>query len=158
MNKRSESFAKARDYAFLLLKFRLRSENELVQRLKKKKFSEETAKEVAAFLKEKRFIDDNAFAKAWVSSRLKRPLGLRKIRQELRQKGIDQEIIETEIDKVKDYSETQIVLDLARARLSRLKGIEPVKAEARVYAYLARRGFSPETIIDILSQLCTHQP
>ena len=154
MNKRTESFDRARDYAFFLLKFRLRSENELVQRLELKKIPEETINEVISFLKEKRFIDDNVFARAWLNSRLKRPFGLRRIKQELRQKGIDKEIIEQETAKVKDYSEVAIVLDLAKGRLNRLKEIDQVSTKRRVYAYLVRRGFSPEIVIDTLNQLC----
>lgn len=154
MNKRTEFFAKARDYAFLLLKFRLRSENELVQRLKLKKIPEDTIKEVVSFLKEKRFLNDNFFAKAWINSRLKKPLGLKRIKQELRQKGVAKEIIEEETAKVNDYSEGQIILDLAKTRLNRLKGIDQLSAKRRVYAYLARRGFSPEIVIDTLNQLC----
>ncbi|MFA5725303.1 MAG: regulatory protein RecX [Candidatus Omnitrophota bacterium] len=154
MNKRTESFDKARDYAFLLLKFRLRSEDELVQRLKLKKIPAETIKEVISFLKEKKFIDDNVFAKAWINSRLKRPLGLRRIKQELRQKGVDKEIIEEQTAKVEDYTEGKIVLDLAKGRLNRLKGIDQVSAKRRVYAFLLRRGFSPEVVIDTLNQLC----
>jgi regulatory protein len=155
LNKRTESFDKARDYAFLLLKFRLRSEDELVQRLKLKKIPAETIKEVISFLKEKKFIDDNVFAKAWINSRLKRPLGLRRIKQELRQKGVDKEIIEEQTAKVEDYTEGKIVLDLAKGRLNRLKGIDQVSAKRRVYAFLLRRGFSPEVVIDTLNQLCT---
>lgn len=155
MNKRTESFAKARDYAFFLLKFRLRSVNELAQRLRLKKIPAETIKEVLSFLKEKRFIDDNVFAKAWVNSRLKKPFGMRRIKQELRQKGVDKEIIEAQTAKPQGYSESQTVLDLAKGRLNKSKGIDPVSAKRRVYAYLARRGFSPEVIIDTLNQLCT---
>jgi len=154
LNKRTESFAKARDYAFFLLKFRLRSENELAQRLKLKKIPEETIKEVVSFLKEKRFIDDNVFARAWINSRLKRPLGLRRIKQELRQKGVDKEIIEAQTAKLEDYAEVEIVSDLAKGRLNRLKGIEQVSAKRRVYAFLLRRGFSPEVVIATLNQLC----
>jgi regulatory protein len=154
LNKKTESFAKARDYAFLLLKFRLRSENELVQRLKLKKIPEETIREVISFLKEKRFIDDNVFAKAWLNSRLKRPLGLRRIRQELRQKGIDKAVIETEVGSVKNYSEAETVLELAKERLGKLKAVEPIKAKRRVYEFLLRRGFSSQVVIDTLNQLC----
>jgi len=154
LNKRTESFDKARDYAFFLLKFRLRSENELAQRLKLKKFPEESVKEVISFLREKKFIDDNVFAKAWINSRLKRPLGLRRIKQELRQKGVDKEIIEEQSSGVKDYSEAGTVLDLAKRRLNILKGTDQVIAKRRVYAFLLRRGFSPEIVIDTLNQLC----
>ena len=154
MNKRTESFDKVRDYAFFLLKFRLRSENELAQRLKLKKFPEEAIKEVISFLKEKKFIDDNVFAKAWINSRLRKPLGLRRIKQELRQKGVDKEIIEEQSSGVKDYSEAETVLDLAKRRLNILKGTDQVIAKRRIYAFLLRRGFSPEIVIDTLNQLC----
>ncbi|MHB8155498.1 MAG: regulatory protein RecX [Candidatus Omnitrophota bacterium] len=145
---------KAKAYAFLLLKFRLRSENELKNRLKQKGFSEELSQDTVNFLKNREFIDDRVFAKGWVSSRLRRPIGLRKIRQELVQKGLDQEVIENSLSQVKEhYNESQIVSQLAQQRFSKLKGIEPLKAKARVYAYLIRRGFASDIVSDIVKGL-----
>jgi regulatory protein len=154
-NSQSHSGAeKARAYVFLLLKFRLRSENELRARLKQKGFSEELAADTVSFLKDKEFIDDRVFAKGWVSSRLKRPLGLRKIKQELLQKGIAKEIIQDALAQAsQQYSESQVVSQLAKQRFSRLKSIEPLKAKARVYGYLMRRGFSPDVVSDIINNL-----
>ena len=144
---------RAKNYAFLLLKFRLRSEKEIYQRLKKKKFPEGIIQETLFFLRDKKFIDDNFFAKTWIESRLKKPLGLRRIKQELKLKGLDKEIIDSQIGEIKKgYSEQEIVIKVARQRLSKLKGIEPVKAKSRVYGYLLRRGFSPEIVIDVLNQ------
>jgi regulatory protein len=144
-----------KEYAFFLLKFRLRSEKEIYDRLKKKKFPEGEIKRVVAFLKEKKFIDDQAFVKAWVNSRLRRSIGLKKIRQELRQKGIAKEIIDEKLEEVKNgYSESEIVKDLATERLRKFKDIEPLKAKSRVYGYLIRRGFSPDIVIDTLNRLC----
>jgi len=145
---------KARAYAFLLLKFRLRSEAELLERLKLKGFSEELSQSTVNFLKDKEFIDDRVFARGWVASRLKRPFGLRRIKQELAAKGLNKEIIEGSLAQAKEgYNESQIVSELARQRFSRQKGIEPQKAKMRVYAYLLRRGFSPDTVSDIIKQL-----
>ena len=144
-----------KEYAFFLLKFRLRSEKELYERLKKKKFPEGEIKKVIAFLKEKRFIDDRAFVKAWVNSRLRQSIGLKKIRLELVQKGISKEFIDAKINEIKDgYSESEIVGNLAADRLKRFKDIEPLKAKNRVYAYLIRRGFSPGIVVDTLNKLC----
>lgn len=158
MNKQAKSFDKARDYAFLLLKFRLRSEGEIAERLKRKKFSAQIIQEVVSFLKAKNFINDKIFAKAWLNARLKRSLGLCRIKQELRQKGIEQELIEQEAAKLKDYSESQTVLNLAKARLDRLKGVESVAAKRRLYAFLLRRGFSPEIVGDVLNELSLRTP
>lgn len=151
-----EALQKARDYAFLLLKFRLRSEKEIYQRLKRKRFDEEVIKQTLSFLNDRGFIDDNLFAKAWIESRIRKPLGLRRIRQELNLKGIDKEIIDSEIREIKkNYSEPDLVKKIAKVRLAKLKGIEPHSARRRVYAYLLRRGFSPEIVIEALSStLC----
>ncbi|MFA5286959.1 MAG: regulatory protein RecX [Candidatus Omnitrophota bacterium] len=145
----------AKEYAFFLLKFRLRSEKELYERLKKKKFPEGEIKKVIAFLKEKKFIDDRVFVKAWVSSRLRQSIGLKRIRQELRQKGVVKEVIEDKLGELKGtYSESEIVGNLASDRLIKLKDVEPLKAKSRVYGYLIRRGFSPDIVIDTLNKLC----
>ena len=145
---------KARDYAFLLLKFRPRSENEIRQRLKKKKFDVGIIEMTLSFLKDKGFIDDDYFAKTWIESRIKKPLGIRRLKAELSIKGINKAIIDTQIDEIKkSYSEEDIVGGIVKDRLNKLKGIDPQKAKKRVYAYLLRRGFSPEVVIDIINQL-----
>ena len=145
---------KARGYAFLLLKFRQRSENEIRQRLKKKKFNSEIIESTVSFLKDKGFIDDNYFAKTWIESRIKKPLGIRRLKAELSIKGINKEIIDTQINEIqKSYAEEDIVGGIARGRLNKLKGIDPQKAKQRVYAYLLRRGFSPQVVIGCLNQI-----
>lgn len=144
---------KARNYAFLLLKFRLRSENEIYQRLKKKKFDEHIIRDTISFLKEKGFVDDNIFAKSWVQSRLKKPLGLARIKQELRLKGIPREIIDREIKEIEtQYREEESVFGIAQARFNKLKSLGPDIAKRRVYAYLLRRGFSPGAITEAINQ------
>ena len=154
ISRTSESLEKAKNYSFLLLKFRSRSEYEIRQRLKLKKFDEPTIRATLSFLKEKSLIDDEAFAQAWFDFRLKRPFGLRRITQELRIKGIGKDILARVLEKTKEnYSEREIVAKIAKERLNRLKGIEPETLKRRLFAYLLRRGFSSEAIIDALEQL-----
>lgn len=156
MNKESSgsTLQKARQYAFYLLKFRLRSENEIYSRLEKKKFEREIIRQTVAFLKEKRFIDDAEFARAWVESRIKKPLGLRRLREELKLKGVAKEIIDNQLERIKkDYSEIDVVREIARVRFSKLSAIEPQRAKMRIYAYLLRHGFSPGIVIDVINNL-----
>lgn len=153
-DKLQDQLEKAKNYSFLLLKFRLRSERELIERLKSKKFDPAVIKEIVDFLKLKDFINDEVFASAWIRSRLKKPLGLRKIRQELQIKGIDKDIIDKKIEEAKkSYSEYETVEYLARKRSERLKGLEPKKARARLFSYLVRRGFSSEAAINALDKI-----
>ncbi len=140
---------KAREYAFFLLKFRLRSEKELFNRLRQKGFPEELCRDTINFLKDREFIDDRIFARNWVSGRIKRPFGFKRIRQELSLRGVDKQVIEEALNSAKEnYDESGIVRELARQRFSRLKGVQRHKARQRVYAYLTRRGFSPDLILE----------
>jgi regulatory protein len=153
-NKNLDFLEKAKDYAFLLLKFRLRSEKEIRERLRRKKFDVDTTRKTISFLKERGFIDDNIFARIWFESRIKRPLGLKRLRQELKIKGINEDIIDTQIQEVKkNYSEDKVVRELAKEKFQKLKGIESHKAKQRVFGYLMRRGFSLDTVIDAVKEL-----
>jgi regulatory protein len=147
------SALKARNYAFLLLKYRQRSEKEISDRLKKKKFPEELIKETIVFLQEKKFIDDSAFSQAWIRERLAHSIGPRRLKQELKSKGISEEIVENNFKEIaKSYSETETIRQLVESRLSRLRNVDPRTAKRRVYGYLLRRGFSPEAVIDTINQ------
>lgn len=144
---------KARAYAFLLLKYRQRSEQEIRERLSRKKFPEETIKETIVFLKEKKFIDDSLFARAWISERLQKAFGPRRLAQELKLKGIEKQVIENNLREIKErYNESEIARELAVGRFNRLKNLDSQTAKRRVYGYLLRRGFSPEIVIDVLNQ------
>lgn len=144
-------FERARSYAFLLLKFRPRSEKELLERLKKKKYPGEVIRRVVLFLKGKNFINDTDFTRLWIDERLKRSFGFRRIKQELIQKGVSKEIIGRQIDKFsQDYSEEEVVQGLAAIKLSKLKGIGQEQARNRVFSYLVRRGFSPEIVTEVV--------
>lgn len=155
-NKALELFQKAKESAFFLLKFRQRSEKEIYDRLKRKKFEEVIIQQTLRFLKDKEFIDDRRFARAWIESRINKPIGLRRLREELKLKGIAKEIISEQLDRIKEnYSEEDIVIQVARNKFEKIKGLDPQKAKRRVYAYLLRRGFSPDVVIEAISQLQT---
>jgi regulatory protein len=155
-HKHNDPFVEAKEAAFGLLKFRPRTEKELYDRLKKKKLDEVVITATIAFLKEKRFVNDDDFAKAWIESRIKKPLGLRRLKEELKRKGVAPQIIARYLDEVRtDYREDIVVSDIIRQRTSMLKGIDPLKAKRRLYAYLLRRGFSPDIVIDCLERLRT---
>jgi regulatory protein len=149
---------KARTYAFSLLKFRLRSRKEIYERLKRRKFRAGIIKETLDFLESKGFIDDDSFAKAWITSRIKRPLGLRRLKQELEIKGINKAIIDTKIGEIKNnYNEADVVREIAEAKFNKLKAIKPLNAKKRIYDYFIRRGFSPEVVINIINQLTKNE-
>jgi regulatory protein len=144
----------AQRYAFLLLKFRPRSEKEIRERLGRKNFSESIIEKTVQFLTEKKFINDRIFAEAWIDFRISKLFGIRRIKRELHGKGIEARIIDESIVRIqKDYSEEDIVEQSARERLEKLKGIDRIKAKNRVYAYLLRRGFTSSVVLEVVNRL-----
>lgn len=148
-----EELQKAISYSFLLLKYRLRSEAEMQGRLKRKKFADDIIAAAVSFLKDKNFLNDRDFARQWLESRIKRNSGLRKIKQELKLKGIKEDLIKEAVGSLEDYDEEKTVLSLARKRLSALAGIAQDKKRQRLYGYLLRRGFRADTAIEVLNKV-----
>jgi len=150
----SEELLKAKRTVLYLLKYRARSRKEILDRLKRKNFSQNTIDQVLDYCNKFDLIDDEAFASSWMNSRLRKPLGLRRISFELKIKGISDEIIQQSKDKIREnYNEYETVSDLAKDKFKKLKNLEPNKAKSRVYGFLLRRGFSPDIVNEVISQL-----
>ena len=132
----------------------MRSEKEIIERLRLKKFPPAVIAETITFLRDRRFVDDAEFAKAWVVSRLQKPLGLRRIRAELQIKGIATDLIENAWHEAAcDYSEDAVVTAIAQRHIKRLKNIDAQTAKRRIFGYLVRRGFSTDTVTQAVLKL-----
>lgn len=110
-------------------------------------------------------LDDEAFARAWVESRDRaRPRGERAIREELRQKGIDREIIDLVLEERQGSSgETAPDLVAAERLLARharalARVVDPRQRRQRAYALLARNGFDPDVCRDVAAGVGDPQP
>ena len=148
-------FEKAKKYAFLLLKFRIRSKQELTLRLKKKGFKFIEINNVVDFLTDLGYIDDFKFAKTWISSRLNsKPCGKKLLVYELRQKGVAPQIINDLVSKIDTEQEYQRAEKAALQRLKKLQLTDSqVKLKIKLFAYLARRGFPRELITLVIGKL-----
>lgn len=144
---------KARNTCFRLLKFRPRSEYELRLYLKKKKFSHEVIEEVTRSFLNNGLIDDSVFAKLWIESRIKRPLGLRRIIFELKTKGISDDIINDATSKYgSSENEEKIVEELVSRKLKAMHGLDREKKKSRLWGLCLRKGFSKEVVYEVLNK------
>lgn len=127
---------------------RPRSEKEVHLWFKRKKVYPELAERVFNRLKSLGLVDDTAFAKWWVDQRLTfHPKSRRALSVELRQKGVDREIIEQALEVVDDKS---VASSLVRRRLLRLVCLQTEVRQKKLSDFLARRGFSWETIKEVI--------
>ncbi len=151
------SIIKAKAVVFRLFKFRPRSEAELREKLRDKAFEHEIIDQTIAYFLKLGLIDDQIFAKGWIQSRLNKPYGTRRIKQELKQKGISDEIIATELEKAKThYDELEAITKISNKRLRIYKNLDKIKTRRRLQDYLLRRGFSPENIQKALKGVLKH--
>lgn len=146
--------------ALKFLSYRPRSEKEVRENLQKKSFGRglgpsETAIElIIKKLKEQKFIDDEEFAKWWVESRTRfKPRGLRLIKIELKQKGIDSEIIEKILSN-KDIEILNIngAKRLVEKKIKRYGGLSKEEIYQKLARFLAGKGFDWETIKQVIDE------
>jgi regulatory protein len=142
----SKDIDKAKLIALRLLKYRIRSQKELETRLKARKVSKETIRIVLKDLRHLGLVDDRKFCRVWIRDRIRRFFGPAKIKSELRQKGIDPEIIS---QYTREYAQEIESLDtiqrLIRRRRRRYRGRD-FEVKRKLFNYLRGRGFSLDTI------------
>ena len=152
--KEAEDLKKARATIFRLLKIRLRSEQEIRDKLKLKHFPAKVIEETIGYFQDLTLIDDRQFAQNWIASRLKKPFGTHRIRLELKTKGIDKDILEDELKKATlECPEFDIVMQLAQKQGSKYRDAPKEKIQQRLYQYLLRRGFSTATVMKVIKKL-----
>lgn len=140
----ADTVERARLRALDLISYRPRSVREVQLRLKKAGADDEAIAQVVERLKEAGLLDDDAFSRAWVDSRMRAsPRSKRMIAWELRQKGVSGTDIEAALAEV---DEEDAACRAALKRLPRLRGLAPMERKRKLYEHLARKGFDYETI------------
>ena len=133
-----------RECALALLEFRDRTEWELRQKLKEREYSAEEIDETVLFLKEYRYLDDEAYAGRYICSCAARK-SRRQIRADLEHKGVSREIIDLQLQEKTVDEDSQIRKLLQKKGYVPGKRLEPAEYR-RIMGALGRRGFSGEAI------------
>ncbi len=141
---RERSYSFALEKAVALLAARARSEKEIVDCLRKNAYPEVTIAKVMARLQESGYINDADFAAQWTMARTSRGVGSRRIRMELRQKGIDVSEIDQALDSIDEEEMLNSALKMAQ-KAAKGKNIADPADRQKVLAALARRGYDFST-------------
>jgi regulatory protein len=139
------------DRAVRFLSYRPRSIEEVRRHLVKKNVPDSSIAVVIERLRQRGYVDDVEFARFWIANRDRfKPMGVRALRYELRQKGVDDEIVNATLAEV---DENESAYRAAQARASRYKGNTRESFRHKLSAMLRRCGFSEYTINDVTLQL-----
>jgi regulatory protein len=147
----SDSISRARAYSLKLLSIRGRSEKELRDRLKRKGFDGDTVDKSVAQLRDGKYIDDKALASQLISYAVRtKTLGVRGTRYFLLKRGIPEEVVnDADFDTIDERSGAERVI---QKKIEYYKGLPREKVHRRLYGVLKRRGYSTQTIREVLKE------
>ncbi len=145
--------AKARDFALRRLSRRAHSEGELTRKMARAGYPDEEIVETINFLRERRYLDDVAFARDFARERAdRRRWGPARIETALRARALTDQHIKAALAEVFPFGEREACeRALLRFLASERRPLSPAKRKARAYRHLLSRGFAPETAHELVS-------
>jgi regulatory protein len=140
-----EAEQQAVDRALNYLSFRPRSREEVRRYLRRKATPHEIIEAALARLDRLDYVNDRAFAGFWIEAREQfSPRGARALKNELRMKGVDREVVDELVD---DEQDEQRALRAARKKallLVHTPDMDYATFRNRLGSFLQRRGFGYE--------------
>lgn len=148
-----KQLVRAKNTAYRYLSYRPRSRAEIETKLRDKEFDEAVVAAVLVDLARLGYVNDEQFARAWARGRIRlRGFGKRRIGQELKAKGVDQEIIQETFAQVfGETSETETAMQVAERKLRTMQHVEPEARKRRLAGFLERKGYAFDVIREVLS-------
>jgi regulatory protein len=149
-----EARQQAVERAINYLSFRPRSQAEVRRYLRKKETPSEIIEAVLERLGRLDYVDDRAFASFWVENREQfNPRGAQALRNELRMKGVEREIVD---EMVSGENDEELALRAARKKahlLSQTSDMDFTTFRNRLGGFLSRRGFSYDVVSRVVRAL-----
>lgn len=149
--KAEDEFEVAYQKTLNFLGYRSRSAVELKQYLRKNNIKPDNAQRIIDKLRQSNLINDRQFASTWVENRSEhRPRGARLLAIELKQFGIDPEIIQ---DSITGIDEEALAYQAALKQSRKYERLEWVEFRKKMFGFLSRRGFNYDTSNEIIRQV-----
>ncbi len=131
-----------------------KSRHQLAQALARRAVPDAAAEQALDRFTELGYIDDAAFARAWVDSRQRtRGLAAPALRRELRDKGIGTEIIDAVLlECVDGDAERAVAGELVDKKLRSMRGVDRDTATRRLVSMLARKGYQSSVAYSVVRE------
>lgn len=148
-----DNYIKAKEIALKYIERYFRSEKQVERKLVEKEFNIKTIEKAIMFLKEYKFIDDDKLCEMYVNDN-KNKFGKLKLKNNLMNKGINEELIQKYLTKVDSYEYDVTAKKLAEKKYEKLIKSESSKkaVNKKLGEYLLRQGFDFETVKSITSK------
>ena len=136
-----------------------RTRKELAKDLKDKDISDEVANVALDRFEEVGLINDPALASNYVSSQHERKgLGKNALRQQLRAKGVSDDVAQEAISQISDDQEFQAAFALACKKIRSLQKDDAKTQLRKIVGVLARKGYSSNLAFRVAKEVITDLP
>ena len=158
-NKEIEAADAAKQVLLRRLSHAPRTRKELAKDLKDKDISDEVANVALDRFEEVGLINDKALASNYVSSQHERKgLGKNALRQQLRSKGISDDVALEAISQISDDQEFQAAFALACKKIRSLQKDDAKTQLRKIVGVLARKGYSSNLAFRVAKEVITDLP
>lgn len=152
----AERLLRAKTSALDYIAYKARTEHEVNKKLRSQGFEEVIVEAVIERFRDLGYINDHQYAHQFAQSRLNsKGHGPRRIRNDLRRRGIQTSHIQEALETLDDTdSQMETAYTLAEKRWARLaKETNPMKRRKKLQDFLVRRGFDFDTIRAVVDRL-----
>lgn len=150
----SDEFNFGKYVAYSFLGYKPRSKKEVYKKLKENKISENAIDEILKLLTEQKYIDDSAYARLYIESKLSsKPSGRKLVKLKLLEKGIDKETADKVMDEIfNEEDEFESAKKLLAKYIKKLKSDNEFERRKKCFSYLISRGFDFDTANKVLKE------
>jgi len=136
-----------------------RTRKELAQDLKKKNIEEDVAQVALDRFEELGLINDQTFSDNFVSNtHQRRKLGKKALKQQLRSKGVSEEIANQAVSQISETDEFQAALALALKKMRSIQHDDPQSQIRKIVGLLARKGYSAGLSFQVAKEVINDFP
>ncbi|MCX8055628.1 MAG: recombination regulator RecX [Ignavibacteria bacterium] len=145
----------AKQAAYNYATYTARTERQVVEKLKKSGFNENTIQLAIDFLKDYNLIDDEKYTASFINEKAKfKKWGINKIKIELLKKGIEKNIIDVQIrDLYNEEIDFENAIKLAERKMKAIMSKPIEKQRQTLVNFLQNKGYKWEIIMKVLQKL-----
>ena len=153
VTKRLKTLKEAKIKAARYCAYQERTQQDVLKKLRSLDLTEDEADEVLTELILENFVNEERFAKTYVSSKFRlKSWGRKKIIYELKRKGISEYCLKKGLEEIKEDQYRGRIFELMEKKDRTITSVNQYDRMAKLTRYLLSKGFEPELVRECLQE------
>lgn len=149
--EKTPEYIKARGRAIKYIMYKMRTGKEVYDKLLELEFNEDVINQVIFDLEQLEYINDDEYTKKFIESNKKsKKISKSMIKLKLKNKGIDNEIVEKYLEEL-DFNDFEAIEKLLVKK--KFNNELPFEEKNKIIAYCVRKGFSLEEVLKVIKDI-----